>query len=112
MSEFCSINILCESPNGKIYTCDSCAEKVVFCYKNITQSMCKKYFNKFSKNVFNLNPKAFFKDFPFEKRIHIRTEWNALFYSFTKKEILESQILLKQADFKLNLFDRYALYLN
>lgn len=112
MSKFCSINLLCESENGKIYTCDSCDEKVVFCFNNVTQSMCKKYFKKFSQNILTINLTKFFNDFPLENKIHIRTEWNALFYSFTKKEMTEIAVLLNQANFKLNVYERYALFLN
>lgn len=112
MSEFCSMQILCKTAHGKMYTCNSCVNKVVFCFKNITQSMSREYFEKFRNNISKLNCEKLFVDFPFEKYIHIRTEWNSLFYSFTKKEISEVKFLFEQADFKLKLFERYALFLN
>jgi hypothetical protein len=74
--------------------------------------MEKVYFQKFEKNISTLEFEKYFHDFPNEKRIHIRTEWNSLFYSFSIKEIGEVQSLFQQANFKLKLFERYALFLN
>jgi ABC-type oligopeptide transport system ATPase subunit len=112
MGEFCSMKILCETRHGKIYTCSGCDGKIVFAFKNITQSMEKEYFQKFEKNISALQFGQYFQDFPQEKRIHIRTEWDNLFYSFTINEISEVQSLFQQANFKLKLFERYALFLN
>lgn len=108
----CSMKILCTTKNGKVYTCHSCDDKVVLCYRNITQSMSRNYFEKFSNTISNLDLEKFFADFPMEKRIHIHTEWNSLFYSFTMKEMRELRSLFQQANFKLKLFERYALFLN
>ena len=106
------MKVLCETPHGKIYTCTGCDDKIVFAYKNITQSMTKEVFDKFGKNMSNLQLDKYFADFPAESRMHIRTEWNALFYSFTKEEMIEVQSLFQQADFKIKLYERYALFLN
>lgn len=112
MSEFCSMKILCETKHGKLYTCTGCEDKIVFAFKNITQSMTKVYFEKFEKNISALLFEAYFQDFPKENRIHIRTEWNSLFYSFTKIEMRELKSLFQQANFKLKLYERYALFIN
>lgn len=112
MGEFCSMKMLCETKHGKIYTCSGCEGKIVFVFKNITQSMEKEYFHKFEKNISVLQFEQYFHDFPNEKQIHIRTEWNTLFYSFTIKEISEVKSLFQQANFKIKLFERYALFLN
>ena len=108
MSLPCSMKVLCETKHGKIYTCSACDNKIVFAYKNITQSMTREYFAKFEKNISNLQIEDYFADFPFEKRMHIRTEWNSLFYSFTQNEMVEIKSLFQQADFKLKLYERYA----
>lgn len=112
MSEFCSMKVLCETKHGKIYTCSGCEDKIVFAFKNITQSMEKLYFEKFGKNISSLQFQQYFHDFPNENKIHIRTEWSTLFYSFTLSEITEVISLFQQANFKLKLFERYELFLN
>lgn len=112
MSDPCTMKVLCETKNGKVYTCSGCDNKVVFAYKNITQSMTKEIFKKFELNISQLPIEKYFTDFPSERRMHIRTEWNSLFYSFTKNELLEVRSLFQQADFKLKLYERYALFLN
>ncbi len=112
MGDLCTMKVLCETENGKIYTCSGCDNKIVFAYKNITQSMTKEIFEKFSSNISYMQLDKYFTDFPSESRMHIRTEWNTLFYSFTKNEIVEVQSLFQQADFKLKLYERYMLFLN
>lgn len=74
--------------------------------------MTKQIFEKFEKNISQLKLDKYFADFPAESRMHIRTEWNALFYSFTKNEMVEIKSLFQQADFKLKLYERYTLFIN
>ena len=106
------MKILCETRHGKIYTCSGCEDKIVFVFKNITQSMNKDIFEKFVRTISHLQVEKYFTDFSSENRMYIRTEWNILFYSFTQNEMVEVQSLFQQADFKLKLYERYALFLN
>lgn len=112
MGDPCKIKMLCETMHGKIYVCTGCDDKVVFSYNNITQSMTKDIFEKFVKNISYLKLEDYFADFPSEVRMHMRTEWKALFYSFTRNEMAEVKSLFQQADFKLKLYERYTLFLN
>lgn len=74
--------------------------------------MKNEYFHKFEKNISALQYQQYFQDFPDQKHIHIRTEWDTLFYSFTIQEIGEVQSLFQQANFKIKLYERYTLFLN
>lgn len=112
MGDPCTMKTLCTTKHGKIYVCSGCDDKLVFAYNNITQSMTKEIFDKFVKNITHIKLDENFADFPAESRMHIRTEWKALFYSFTKDEMVEVKSLFQQADFKLKLYERYTLFIN
>jgi hypothetical protein len=108
----CSMNVLCETKNGKIYSFSGCENKLVFAYKNIIQTMTMESFEKFCKNIDRLQLDKGVTHLPGESRIHIRSDWSALFYSFTKNELVEIKTLLQKANFKLKLYERYILFLN
>jgi len=59
-----------------------------------------------------LDVEAYFKKFPDEEKLHIRTDYKGLFFSFLREEIYELKMLLSEAAIKIKIYENIQNNLN
>lgn len=81
-------------------------------YKNITQCFLVEDFYKLKDAIDKIDIEDFFSKYPEENKLHMRTEFQELFFSFTAEEIYELKALLTKAHYKIKIYDNIQNNLN
>ena len=90
----CTASLLSASRNGKVYYCNVCNRKLMLMFGNISTSFSEESFKNFSHAIHDIGVDEYFREFKNEFQVHIRTQLDYLFYSFSYSEIIELRKLL------------------
>lgn len=108
----CQFVILSQSRNGKVIKCTMCESKIALMYNNINQSFSIESFYELKRIIESEDVLSFFFKYPNEEKLHLRTKFQDLFFSFSQDELKELRKLFCEADFKLSLYENLNKNLN
>ena len=93
--------LLSHSPKGRVFRQEENSGKICLMFNNITQNFSLCDFFRLKKSVEEIDIVSFFRQTTHNSKLHIRTDFRDLFFSFTEEEIYELRGLLLTAEFKL-----------
>lgn len=93
--------LLSHSQRGRVFRHEDNLGKICVMFNNITQSFSLHEFFRLKKSIEEIDLTAFFKQNERNSKLHIRTDFRDLFFSFTEDEIYDLRNLLLTAEFKL-----------
>ncbi|MCU0416006.1 MAG: hypothetical protein MUE33_02360 [Cytophagaceae bacterium] len=99
----CSAYILYKGAKGSVYYCNHCGAKIALMYGNLSISFEESEFIEFMERIHSSRIEAYFEEHPAELKIHIRSQLDTLFYSFTYTEIQELRVILDESYLKLKI---------
>ena len=93
--------LLSHSPRGRVFRHEDKMDKICLMFNNITQCFDLQDFYRLKKSVEEIDVEEFFGRHASENKLHIRTDFRDLFFSFTEDGIYELRGLLLTAEFRL-----------
>jgi hypothetical protein len=76
-------------------------DKICLMFNNITQCFSLSDFFRLKKMVEEIDIVAFFGQTTYDNKLHIRTDFRDLFFSFSEEEMYDLRGLLLTAEFRL-----------
>lgn len=104
--------LLSQSPRGRVFRQEENLGKICLMFNNITQNFDLPDFYRLKKSVEEIDVIAYFGQSTNNSKLHIRTDFRDLFFSFTEEEIYELRGLLLTAEFRLTVEDNLRLHRN
>ena len=104
--------LLSHSPRGRVFRQEENLGKICLMFNNITQNLDLPDFYRLKKSVEEIDVEEFFCRHASETKLHIRTDFRDLFFSFTEEEIYDLRGLLLTADFRLVVEDNLRSHRN
>jgi hypothetical protein len=99
----CNTYTLFQNKQCSVFYCHHCGNKISVLYGNIAVSFDEECFLLFKESINAPDIDEYFITHPCEDKIHIRSELNTIFFSFSYKEILELRKILTESYLRLQI---------
>ena len=104
--------ILSKNIRGSVFKCHDGKDKICLMFNNITQCFTIHEFIQLKRTIELVDIEQFFAGCAYDRKFHMKTESDDLYFSFRKEELKELKDLLITAEFRLNIESSLSKNLN